>query len=409
MLRIVFERLRRFRQRLTRLDSQPLNKVTLIVVIFLDVFILTSIFDGLEDHTSQLTSPSDQIPQLCSDVVIDGNWNSSNRLDNLTRMITLYNTQHYTPPKERDSSKQHPLCTSIVSTYHAIRDDTALAGNFRQLQDIRRETQNLRTDLDRMKGAYDTQLLEGIAAINRPGVDASAIGKTLGDKTAHLNELVGKQGMLEDSLQKDAKVNSFLVLVANIGNADRIVLRDELRQLNYWYPVKRLAMEMLFLLPLLAAFYFWNAHSISRNKPFQALVSSHLLVVVCIPVILKIMRLVYDIIPRRILRQFIELLESFKLVAIWHYLLIAVAILAAMALIYLFQKKLFSQEKLMLRRIAKGQCQECGLQLPSGSRYCTGCGAPQYLICTHCKQPTHLHGNYCNACGLTVPDVPVAS
>ncbi|MFO7541644.1 MAG: hypothetical protein R6W97_02385 [Thiobacillus sp.] len=66
-----------------------------------------------------------------------------------------------------------------------------------------------------------------------------------------------------------------------------------------------------------------------------------------IPVFFKIAELVYDIIPRQLLRQVIELLESFKLVAIWHYLVIVAAIVAAFALIYLFQKKLFSHHKLL--------------------------------------------------------------
>jgi len=43
-------------------------------------------------------------------------------------------------------------------------------------------------------------------------------------------------------------------------------------------------------------------------------------------------------------------------VAIWYYLVIALAVAAALFVIYIFQKKLFSREKLMERRIAKGQC-----------------------------------------------------
>ena len=127
--------------------------------------------------------------------------------------------------------------------------------------------------------------------------------------------------------------------------------------------------------------------------------SSHLLVVAFIPVFFKLAELVYDIIPRRFLRQLIELLESLKLVAIWHYLMIGVAIFAALALIYLFQKKLFSREKLQQRRIAKGLCQACGMHLPSGSRHCPVCGAEQYRTCGHCNAPTPVHGRFCTACG----------
>src|SRR5512139_420376 len=169
----------------------------------------------------------------------------------------------------------------------------------------------------------------------------------MADKTATLNERVREQALLEASLERDPRVRVLFALVANVSEADRKAMVEELRRLNFWYPAKRLAMEMLFLLPLLAAFYFWNAKSIAGNRPFQALVSSHLLVVVLIPVFFKVVELVYDVIPRKLLRQVIELLESLKLVAIWYYLLIGVAIVTALALVYLFQKKLFSREKLL--------------------------------------------------------------
>ncbi len=158
-------------------------------------------------------------------------------------------------------------------------------------------------------------------------------------------------------------------------------------------------MEMLFLVPLLLVFYFWNSRSIVAGRQFQTLISSHLLVVALVPGLFKLLELTYDIIPRKLLKQVIEILVSLKLVAVWHYLMIGAAVLLALALIYLFQKKLFSREKLMLRRIAKGQCQNCGQRLAADSAHCPACGAGQYHPCRHCQALTHVHGNFCRACG----------
>lgn len=399
MLHTLLDKTNRFRQRLTGLDNQPIGKAALLVIIFLDLFILTAIFDGLADHTRQLPSPDQQIPQLCRDIVIDADWNPSNRLDNLARLVSSYQAQRFMPDERPDLTQQHPICAPIVRAYQAIRDDAGLARDLGDMVNITRETQTLRADLERMKGAYDTRLLETIAGQSQPAADTAAIRKTMADKTASLNELVRRQGLLEASLEQDARVSALFEAVAKVSDADRTALRDELRRLNFWYPAKRLGMEMLFLLPLLAVFYFWNSRSIAASRPFQTLVSSHLLVVAVIPVFLKVMNLVYDIIPRKLLRHLIELLESLKLVAIWHYLVIAVAILAALALIYLFQKKLFSREKLLQRRIAKGLCQECGVHLPPDSHHCPACGTAQYRVCGHCHGLTHVHGRYCRACG----------
>jgi RNA polymerase subunit RPABC4/transcription elongation factor Spt4 len=94
-----------------------------------------------------------------------------------------------------------------------------------------------------------------------------------------------------------------------------------------------------------------------------------------------------------------DLLESLKLVAIWHYLVIAVAVAAALFLIYIFQKKLFSREKLIERRIAKGQCQECGKHLPAGSAACPFCGFAQFRSCSSCGKLTLVYGKFCRECG----------
>jgi hypothetical protein len=163
-------------------------------------------------------------------------------------------------------------------------------------------------------------------------------------------------------------------------------------------------MQLIFLLPLFGIFYAWNALSIRKNRGVQTLVSSHLLAVSFIPILCKIFETIYGIIPKKLLKQLIDLLESLKLVAIWHYLIIAVAVVAALFLIYIFQKKLFSREKLLERRISKGECQQCGKHLPAGAHACPFCGFTQFKPCGHCYKPTHVHGKFCRECGKQVTD-----
>ena len=232
MLVAMNTQLQKFRQRLTRLDNQPLSQAALAVIVFLDLFILSAIFDGLADHTRQLASPEEQVPLLCRDIVIDGNWNPSNRLNNLAQRVSVYQAQRFTPLEVRNAAQQHPLCVPLLSAYNAIREDVTLARDLRQTQALSRETRDLRADLERMKGAYDTQLLESIAGQPRPETDPTAIRQTMADKTGRLNELVAKQGQLEAELAQNPKVRVLFARLDAISDADRTALRDDLRRLS---------------------------------------------------------------------------------------------------------------------------------------------------------------------------------
>jgi len=393
------EKVQRFQQRLTRLENQPLGKAALVIILFLDLFILVSIFDGLGAHTAQLTSPSEHIPTLCRDIVLDEKWNPTNRREKLARTVSNYRNSYVRPDPRAEREPLHTVCEPLVLAYRAIRDDKELSRNLGELIKLDKETRDLRVELERLKGAYDTALLEAIAGKEQKETRVSSLRKAIADKTGVMEELVRRQRLQAEAVDQNERVRALFALVAGITEIERTTLRADLRRLNFWHPVKRLGMEMLFLLPLFLVFYAWNTHSIARNRPFQTLVSSHLLVVTLIPVFFKLIELVYDILPRKLLRHVIELLESLKLVAIWHYLLIGAAVLAALALVVLFQRKLFSREKLMQRRIARGQCQHCGLHLPADSRYCTACGTDQYRTCASCQALTHVYGKYCQACG----------
>lgn len=382
---------------LTSLDDQPLGKAALAIIIFLDVFILVSIFNGLDAHTRQLSSPDAYIPNTCREIVVNRQWNPTTRIDNLSQIIISSSTSPYRDEEKR--KEEHPICVPYTDLVDQIKNDKALISIFEDRNRSEREAKELQRAIDNLKGAYDTSLLETIANQQESQTTVDATRKDFQEKTSALNVLKARIASLEQTINSDARIKLLWEQLQGLREQDRQKLIAELRTLNYWYPVKKLGMQMIFLLPLFVVFYAWNSTSIRKSRGLQTLVSSHLLGISFIPILCKIIETVYDIIPKKLLKKIIDLLESLKLVAIWHYLVIALAVAAALFLIYIFQKKLFSREKLIERRISKGECQQCGKHLPAGSQACPFCGFSQFKTCSNCNSLMHVHGNYCRECG----------
>ncbi len=388
--------LARTRKRLTSLDDQPLGKAALVIILFLDIFILISIFNGLYEHTRQLSSPDDYIPSSCREIVINRHWNPTNRTDNLSQIIISTSNSYYRV--EEKKKERHPVCISYTDLLDQIKVDKVLVSTFEDRSKSEREAKELQRGIDSLKGAYDTSLLESIAKQENQ-TKVSATKEDFQQKTSALNILKTRIVSLDQTINSNAKIKLLWEKLQGLQEQDRQRVITDLRTLNFWFPVKKLGMQMLFLLPLLAVFYVWNSSSIRNSRGLQTLVSSHLMGVSFIPILCKIIETVYDIIPKKLLKRLIEFLESLKLVAIWHYLVIALAIVAALFLIYIFQKKLFSREKLAERRIAKGECQQCCKRLPLGAQACPFCGFAQFKACQNCNQLRHVQGKYCQHCG----------
>ncbi len=394
------ERFTKIKSNLTNLDNQPISKAALIILVFLDIFILTAIFNGLDQHTRQLSSPDDDIPYACRDIVINRDWNATNRIDNLSGVVLSYARSYYQAPEKKKD--YHPICTTYLGLLDRIKADKDLGNVFEDRNKLLNETRDLQREIGNLKGAYDTSLLETIAKQTAGRANIEKIRKDIREKTNTLNTLKDEISALEQKINGNEQVKALWEKLQTLRQEDREQLKADVRTLTFWYPVKRLAMQMVFLIPLFVIFSLWNNASLRKGRGVQVLVSSHLLVVSFIPIFFKIIETLYDIIPKKLLKKIIDLLESLKLIAIWHYLVIALAVAAALFLIYIFQKKIFSREKLIERRISRGQCQNCGRHLPAGSQACTFCGFVQFKNCPECTGQTHVYGKYCRACGRLV-------
>ena len=292
---------------LTNLDSYPVGKSVLAIVLLLDLFILMSIFQGLNDHANQLTTPYQYIPQYCRDIVIDENWHENNRLVRTAHIVKRFSSRYVYADKRNDNQHVHPSCEPISNILHTVKKDKNLSNELIYLLQLREMSGQVVSDLNKISGAYNTSLLENITDRNTKKNNTPVLKKQASELKTKLNALTAQDAITVKKLNKNKHIEVLfdVIVYSSIEKKDALV--DELRQINFWYPVKRLGMEMLFLIPLVIICYWWNSKSIFTRRPYQILVSSHLLVVVFIPVIFKLVELIYDILPRRI---FINIFEA---------------------------------------------------------------------------------------------------
>ncbi len=384
---------------LTRLNNYPIGKAALTVVLMLDVFILMSIFRGLDDHSDQLASPYDVIPAHCRAIVVDRTWSPNNALDKIAQAIPYYkNDPDYRNPL-RQLNDVHAACRPLLRMLEGIANDRSLAASLGKQLRLGTQIGQVNSKLEKIRGAYDTSLLETIAQQNSANNEVAELKARVRELTAKLNQLSKEQRNVAQRIVQAPAIAQLLNLIGE-PSADAAADQEaELIMLRYWQPVKRLGMELLFLLPLICAFYFWNSRSLRANRPYQTLVSAHLLTVACIPVVFKVFELLHDIIPYRFFTELFDLLRELNAVAIWHYLMMAVVIAVALALTYLLQMKVFSHQRLIKKRIAKSLCQNCGVGIGPQDNACALCGFKQFKSCDNCAQSTYVFAPFCRECG----------
>ncbi len=216
--------------------------------------------------------------------------------------------------------------------------------------------------------------------------------------TAQIESLTSIISKTEQQINANPGVQALWVVVSP-ENQNRQHVVDAFRKFERGYPLKELGWQLLFILPIFFVFYAWSSSSVKKDNRIQTLISSHLLVIASIPIVLKMIELVLDLIPNHFFKNLFKVLHSLHLIAIWHYVVILGAIALGLFLVYFIQKKVFNKQKVMQKRLMKGACVFCNKKLPPNASSCPFCGSKQLEPCGNCHEETPTGGSYCIHCG----------
>lgn len=393
-IQTVFSRLRSIS------SNEPLSGLSLVIILFLDIFVLVSLFQGLADQTASFTTPADVIPYNCQTIAINTeNFDTPQKVDQILSQVRNYQysmgtsygmSYKYTPSEGRHPEDLHPDCLRIQTSFEKLQNDEAFLKLLDTQDQINNRKTSVETEINRLRGGYDTVLLEKIA--NQPPSEsinettAGTIKEDLQKRTEELEQIRMEEKANLALIEQNSNLQAILTsLTPELAKS----LRATLSGLEFTYPLKRLGVELLFLIPLFLLVWVWNSRSIARENGAQSLVSSHLLVVIFIPIFWKICEGVLEIIPERFLQTIMKFLQDLQILMLWYYFLILLAIGVTLAVIYFLQKKVFSHKRLVEKRVEHSECQFCGKHLRETDSFCPFCGESQFRKCKNCKEDTY--------------------
>ncbi|MEA5462587.1 hypothetical protein [Leptothoe sp. PORK10 BA2] len=410
MLTKLFRFLRRFLHRTRTINNEPLNRVSLVVIVLIDIVILSNVFMGLNDIAQWPLAPANAYPCYSewSDYRSQTDENKAFERDlGIVRLAASLNPDPNIDGFQQQFRQQgidhlgqvSPVCLQYGQVKDAIRGtDTAnLLQGMVKKEDAIATLENKNSTL---RQEYDSTLLEEIAgqprdqSINQVG--AAGVKTALAENDAKIKTLKAEILALKQALLAKPESAAFLALLQQDGQFQTV--KHEYNRATFWYPSKQLAFQGIFLVPLiLIAFGVYTVAQRQRHG-LIALISWHLLVIFFIPLILKVFEFLQAGVIFSLVFDLVTALFG-RLLFLVSYIYIVLIPLVGFGIIKFAQRFMFNPKLQAASRVQKSRCIKCAKKIKAHDDHCPHCGYQQHRECGHCHQLTYKFLPYCSHCG----------
>lgn len=397
-----------FSKKSKTIDNQPVNKVSLLFILLIDIFIISNVFVGLNEISQWHLNPTQTYPCYANwnnyqaDTAKDKDYQIVSRAivsaPNLqTGQLTIEET--YQQAEFGHLGKVSPTCLQ----YAQLQDTVNNAPNQKQAKAIgekQKQIGKLEQTNQKIRTQYDSSLLEKIAGQD-PSKSINAVGaekakQELENNQNAIAQLKQETTTLKGQLVAQPENASFLAFLKDSGKFTTV--RQSYKSASFWYPSIQLTFQALFLIPLIVAALL--VHNFAQRKRYglMALMSWHLLAIFCIPLVLKIFEfLQVGVIFEALVKFALSIFGG--LLFLINYLYIVLVPLIGFGIIKFFQNIVFNPKSQAASRVQDSRCLKCAKKIHHQDAYCPHCGYHQYIECQNCHNLTYKHLPHCKHCG----------
>ena len=387
------------------INNEPLNKVSLIVIILIDIFILINVFAGLDDISRWYISPSQAYPCYSE-------WESYRTQTTQDKDYEIVKAsfpsgtnnqpsfqQTYQQTEEGHLGKVSKTCLK----YGNYKDKINNSDNQQSIKNIAQKQAKISTleQANRnIRAQYNSTLLEEIAGQPREQsinvVGAKKAKQELDRNNRTIYTLKNEVSGLKNQLIAKPESIGFIAFLKDEEQFRSV--KEAYQQASFWYPSIQLIFQSLFLLPLI--FISLSVHKFAQRKGYGliSLISWHLLIVFFIPLLVK----VFEFFQFGAIFKFIfDIISALfgGLIFLVSYVYILLIPLVGFGIIKFFQRIVFNAKLQAASRVQKLRCIKCAKKIRHPDTYCPHCGFYQYVECQDCQNLTYKYLPYCKQCG----------
>lgn len=407
--RLRISRLRRYINRFfnksRQINHEPINKVSLIVIILVDLFILFNVFAGLDDISRWPISPQQAYPCYSEWQGYRQSTANSKDYDTIKGAIIpdVLPGQGYQAFATGHLGRVSEQCLRYENATNAVSSpenrETA-----KQINNVQAEITSFTTKNVQIRQQYDSTLLEEIAGQPRDqSINSVEAAQARAEIERNEGAIAQRQQTLETlktELVNNPKSQDLLTLLNN--NTAFATVDQGYSRATFWYPSIQLFFQGLFLLPLILLASAIHRFAQRRDYGYVALISWHLLVIFTIPLIWKVFEFLQVGFLLELLANLVEFLFG-GLRFLLNYLQILLIPVIGFGIIKFFQRVVFNTKLQAAGRVQNMRCIRCAKKLRRHDIYCPHCSYSQYYDCNNCHNLTYQHLPYCKHCGDEQP------
>lgn len=402
----MFSRLRRFVGRFfnksRKINHEPINKVSLIVIIIVDLFILANVFSGLEDISRWPLSPQQAYPCHHEWQIYRINSSANKDYSLIDRAVSPEGTlvqKRYQNLDRGHLGTVNDLCLQYEDRWVTLTIPKTQQ-IIQRINDTQAEINSFTSQNSTIRRQYDSTLLENIAGQPREqsinAVEAAQAKREIERNDQAIAQRKQTLRGLKTDLVNVPESQAFLSFLTD--DVKFSALDKGYRRASFWHPSIQLLFQGLFLLPLIVLASAIHRFAQRKNYGYIALMSWHLLAIFLIPLIWK----VFEFLQVGFLFSWlVNVLTALfgGLLFLLNYLQILLIPVIGFGIIKFFQKVVFNTKLQAINRVQKMRCVRCAKKIRKDDFHCPHCSYQQHQECGKCHHLTYKHLPYCKHCG----------
>lgn len=331
----------------------------------------------------------------CSGIYSYGNKIDKNILKNISILDRYY---FYSSQEKACNFSSYEVKNQIPEIYSQIIIISKEINDYRNnvIAPLQNKLDVIKLDIEKKQKDYDLSLQEvqaGQPHSYKSPLELSSELQNLREQERQLsyqlgnakNELIKKENILKE---KGGLFREKLEKVIELYN------RDWMK-----YELKVFILELLFIFPLFILSLYFYFKFLKTNSPYTII----LLPIIFASGVLVAKSIIFYFWYAFLAELIVFILNLTGLLAIFKFILfylgMGISILIFGGSVYLLQKKIFSPNRVKIRRLKANKCPYCETPFEFTKKFCAGCGKQLLEQCPNCGQDKFTDFKYCPVCG----------